>query len=157
MNKTQLKSILCTLILSTVIVVDAGAHERGRTGHVVDLHPVYETKIVHRQVSETRCHTHRQISRKRVHDAVLGSLIGAVIGNEMSSAPGFGALGAAVGLGLSESRYQNAEKCKTVWRPERQRVRTLSHYDVSVMHRGRLVRLESEYPYKLGEHIHFAR
>ena len=157
MNKTQLKSILCTLILSTVIVVDAGAHERGRTGHVVDLHPVYETKIVHRQVSETRCHTHRQTSRKRVHDAVLGSLIGAVIGNEISSAPGFGALGAAVGLGLSKSRYQNAEKCKTVWRPERQRVRTLSHYDVFVMHRGRLVRLESKYPYQSGEHIHFAR
>lgn len=157
MNKRQLKSILCTLILSTVIVVDAGAHERGRTGHVVDLHPVYETKIVHRQVSETRCHTHRQTSRKRVHDAVLGSLIGAVIGNEMSSAPGFGALGAVVGLGLSESRYQNAETCETVWLPKRQQVQTLSHYEVSVAHRGRVVRLQSEHPYNIGEHIRFAR
>ena len=157
MNKRQLKSILFTLILPTAISVDAGAHERSRTGHVVDLQPVYETKMVHRQVSEMRCHTNRQTSRKRVHDAVLGSLIGAVIGNEMSSAPGFGALGAAVGLGLSESRYQDAEKCKTVWLPERRRVRTLSHYVVSVAHQGRVVRLQSEYPYHIGEHIRFAR
>ena len=157
MNKTQLKSILFTLILPTAIAVDAGAHERVRTGHVVDVRPVYETKIVHRQVSETRCHTDRQTSRKRVHDAVLGSLIGAVIGNEMSNAPGFGTLGAAVGLGLSESRYRNAETCETVWRPERRRVRTLSHYDVSVAHRGRVVRLQSEHPYYIGEHIRFAR
>ena len=157
MNKTQLKSILFTLILPIAIVGDAGAHERGRTGHVVNLQPVYETKIVHRQVSKTRCHTHRQTSRKRVHDAVLGSLIGAVIGNEISSAPGFGALGAAVGLGLSKSRYQNAEKCETVWLPERRQVQTLSHYDVSVAHRGRVVRLQSEHPYHIGEHISFAR
>ena len=157
MNKTQLKSILFTLILPTAIAVDAGAHERGHTGHVVDLQPVYETKIVHRQVSQTHCRTHRQTSRKRVHDAVLGSLIGAVIGNEMSSAPGFGALGAAVGLGLSESRYQNAKSCETVWLPERRRVRTLSHYDVSVVDRGRVVRLQSKHPYYIGEHIRFAR
>ena len=157
MNKTQLKSILFTLFLPTAIAVDAGAHERGHTGHVVDSQPVYETKMVHRQVSETRCYTYRQNSRKRVHDAVLGSLIGAVIGNKMSSAPGFGTLGAAVGLGLSESRYQNAETCKTVWLPERRRVRTLSHYDVSVAHRGRVVQLRSEHPYHIGEHIRFAR
>jgi uncharacterized protein YcfJ len=156
MNKIQLKPILVALILPTAIAVDAGAHERGRKGHVVDVQPVYETRIVHRQVPETRCYTDRQTSRKRVHDAMLGSLFGAIIGNELSDAPGFGTLGAAVGLGLSESRYQNDEKCKTVWRPERQRVRTLSHYDVSVAHRGRLVRLESEYPYQAGEHIHFA-
>ena len=80
-----------------------------------------------------------------------------IIGNELSDAPGYGTLGAVVGLSLSESRYQNAEKCKTVWRPERQWVRTLSHYDLSVVHRGRVVRLESEYPYQAGEHIHFAR
>lgn len=157
MNKTQLKSILFTLILPTAIAVDAGAHERGRIGHVVDLQPVYETKIVHRQVSKTRCHNRRQTSGKRVHDAVLGSLIGAVIGNEMSSATGFCALGAAVGLGLSESRYRNAETCETVWLPERRRVRTLSHYAVSVAHWGRVVRLQSEHPYHIGEHISFAR
>ena len=157
MNKKQLKSILFTLILPTVVAVDAGAHERGRTGHVIDVLPVYETKMVHRQVSEKRCNTDRQTSRKRVHDAMLGSLIGAVIGNEISNAPGFGTLGAAVGLGLSESRYRNSEACETVWRPERQRVRTLSHYDVSVAHRGRVVRLQSDHPYYIGEHIRFAR
>jgi hypothetical protein len=75
----------------------------------------------------------------------------------MSNTPGFGTLGAAVGLGLSESRYRNAETCETVWRPERRRVRTLSHYDVSVAHRGRVVRLQSEHPYYIGEHIRFAR
>ena len=157
MNKKQLKSILFSLVLPTAISVDAGAHERGRAGHVIDVQPVYETKIVHRKVSEKRCHTDRQTSRKRLHDAVLGSLIGAVIGNEMSSAPGFGTLGAAVGLGLSESRYRNAETCETAWRPERRRVRTLSHYDVSVALRGQVVRLQSEYPYYIGEHIRFAR
>ena len=156
MNKTQLKSILLTFVLPAAIVVDAGAHERSRTGHVISVQPVYETRVVHRRVAETRCHEAPLISHKRVHDAMLGSLIGAIIGNELSNATGFGTLGAAVGLGLSESRYQNAEKCKTVWRPERQRTRTLSHYDVSVAHRGRLVRLESEYPYQAGEHIHFA-
>ena len=156
MNKTQLKSILLTLILPVAIVVDAGAHERGRTGHVVSVQPVYETRVTHRKVAETRCHG-LVTGRKRVHDAMLGSLIGAIIGNELSSAPGYGTLGAAVGLGLSESRYQNAEKCRTVWRPERQQVRTLSHYNVAVAHRGRVVRLESNYPYQAGEHIHFAR
>ena len=157
MNKTQLKSILFTLISPLAIAVDAGAHERNRTGHVVSVQPVYETRIMHRKVAETRCHTGHLISRKRVHDAMFGSLIGAIIGNELSDAPGYGTLGAVVGLSLSESRHQNAEKCKTVWRPERQRVRTLSHYDLSVVHRGRVVRLESEYPYQAGEHIHFAR
>ena len=156
MNKTQLKSILFTFVLPVAIVVDAGAHERSRTGHVVSVQPVYETRVVHRRVAETRCHKAPLISHKRVHHAMLGSLFGAIIGNELSDAPGFGTLGAAVGLGLSESRYQSNEKCKTVWRPERQRVRTLSHYAVSVAHRGRLVRLESEYPYQAGEHIHLA-
>jgi len=157
MNKIHLKPILVALILPTAIAVDAGAHERGRKGHVVDVQPVYETRIVHRQVSETRCYTDSHTSRKRLHDAVLGSLIGAAIGNEMSNVPGFGTLGAAVGLGLSESQYRNAETCTTAWRPERRRERTLSHYDVSVAHRGRVVRLQSEYPYHIGEHIHFAR
>lgn len=94
MNKTQLKPILFALFLPTAIAVDAGAHERGRKGHVVDVQPVYETSIVHRQVSEIHCYTDRQTSRKRLHDAVLGSLIGAAIGNEMSNVPGLGTLGA---------------------------------------------------------------
>ena len=157
MNKTQLKSILFTFVLPVAIVVDAAAHERSRTGHVISVQPVYETRVVHRRVAETRCHEAPLISHKRVHNAMLGSLIGAIIGNELSDSPGYGTLGAVVGLSLSESRHQNAEKCKTVWRPERQRVRTLSHYDLSVVHRGRVVRLESEYPYQAGEHIHFAR
>ena len=72
MNKTQLKSILFTFVLPVAIVVDAGAHERSRTGHVVSVQPVYETRVVHRRVAETRCHKAPLISHKRVHHAMLG-------------------------------------------------------------------------------------
>ena len=156
MNKTQLKSILVTLALPTMIVADAVAHERGSVGHVVNVQPVYEARVVQHQVAETKCHTEHQMGRKRVHDALFGSLVGAVIGNELSNAPGFGAVGAAVGFALSESQYRDAEKCETVWHPERRRVETLAYYDVSVAHWGQVVRLKSKQPYQIGEHIHFS-
>ena len=155
MNKKQLKSILVTLALPTLITVDAVAHERGGVGHVVDVQPIYETRVVQHQVAETKCHSENQMDRKRVHDALFGSLVGAAIGNELSNAPGFGTLGAAVGLALSESQHRSAEKCETVWRPERRRVTTLAYYKVSVAHRGRVLHFNSEQPYQVGEHIHF--
>lgn len=156
MNKTQLKSILVTIALPTLIAVNAVAHERGSVGHVVDVQPVYETRVVQHQVAETKCHTESQLGRKRVKDALFGSLVGAAIGNELSNAPGFGSLGAAVGFALSESQHRSAEKCETVWRPERRRVKTLAYYDVSVAHWGQVLRFKSEQPYQVGEHIHFA-
>ena len=91
------------------------AHKRNNVGHVIDVRPVYESRVEHRQVAKTKCHTEHKLNKRRVHDAVLGSLIGSVIGNEISDAPGFGALGAIVGIGVAELRHGHSERCRTVW------------------------------------------
>ena len=152
-----LKNLLLVIIFTSGFGTNVMAHKRNNVGHVINVRPVYESRVEHRQVAKTKCHTEYKLNKRRVHDAVLGSLIGSVIGNEISDAPGFGALGAIVGLGVANSRHHQSERCRTVWRPERYTTRLLSHYEVSFVHRGRTMSMRSKHPYRIGEHIYFAR
>ena len=152
-----LKNLLLAIIFTTGFGTNVMAHKQNNVGHVIDIRPVYESRVEHRQVAKTKCHTEYKLDKRRVHDAVLGSLIGSVIGNEISDAPGFGALGAIVGIGVADSRHRQSERCRTVWRPERYTTHLLSHYEVSFVHRGRTMSMRSKHPYRIGEHIYFAR
>ena len=151
------KNLLLAIIFKLGFGTNVMAHQRNNVGHVIDVRPVYESRVEHRQVAETDCHTEYKLNKRRVHDAVLDSLIGSIIGNEISDAPGFGALGAIVGIGVADLRHRHSENCRTVWRPKRITTRLLSHYEVSIMHRGRTMNLRSEHPYRIGEHIYFVR
>ena len=151
------KNLLLAIILSTSFATNVMAHKRNNFGHVIDVRPVYESRVEHRQVAKTKCHKDYKMNKSRVHDAVLGSLIGSIIGNEISNAPGFGALGAIVGIGVAELRHGYSDRCHTVWHPERYTTRSLSHYKISIVHGGQTISMRSEYPYRIGEHIHFVR
>ena len=151
------KNLLLAIIFATGFGNNVMAHKRNNVAHVINVRPVYESRVEHRQVAKTECHTEYKLNKRRVHDAVLGSLIGSVIGNEISDAPGFGALGAIVGIAVADSRHHHPEKCRIVWRPERYTTRLLSHYEVSIVHRGRTMSMRSEHPYRIGEHIDFVR
>lgn len=156
MNNIQ-KNLLLALIFTTGFGTNVMAHKRNNFGHVIDVQPVFESRVEHRQVAKTHCRKDYQSNKRRVHDAMLGSLIGSIIGNAVSDAPGFGALGAIAGIGVADSRHRQSETCHTVWRPERYTTRLLSHYEVSIVHRGRTINIRSEHPYRIGEHIRFVR
>ena len=150
-------NLLLAIIFTTGFGTNVMAHKQNNVGHVIDIRPVYESRVEHRQVATTECDTEYKLNKRRVHDAVLRSLIGSVIGDEISDAPGFGALGAIVGIAVADSRHHHPEKCRIVWRPERYTTRLLSHYEVSIVHRGRTMSMRSEHPYRIGEHIYFVR
>ena len=118
MNNMQ-KKFLLAIIFTTGLETSVMAHQRNNFGHVINVQPVYESRVEHRQVAETRCHNDYKSKKRRVHDAVMGSLIGSIIGNEISNAPGFGALGAIIGVGIADSRHPKTERCDTVWLPKR--------------------------------------
>ena len=156
MNNIQ-KRFLLAIILTTGFGTNAMAHERSNFGHVISVQPVHESWAKHREVAKTQCHKVYKPNKSRVHDAVLGSLIGSIIGNKVSNSAGFGSLGAVVGMGIAGSRHRHAERCQTIWHPERYTTRSLSHYEISVVHRGRTISTRSQHPYLIGQHIHFAR
>ena len=114
MKKNLLKAALVILISPSGFVATAGAHERDRIAHVTNVQPVYETRVENRHIAETQCSGIRPSSQKRINDLVVGSLIGSVIGNEISDTPGFGALGAVMGWGIAESRRYSSQDCNTV-------------------------------------------
>ena len=151
------KILLLAIIFTTGFGTNVMAHKRNNVGHVIDVRPVYESRVEYRQVAKTECDTEYKLNKRHVHDVVLGSLIGSVVGNEISDAPGFGALGAIVGIGVANSRHRHSERCRTVWHPKRYTTRLLSHYEVSIVHRGRTMSMRSEHPYRIGEHIYFVR
>ena len=151
------KKLLLAITFVTVSGMDVTAHERLSSGHVINIRPVHENWVEHRQVKKIRCQTIYKSDESRIHDVFLGSLIGSIIGNKVSDSPGFGSLGAVVGMGIAGSRHRHAERCQTTWHPERYTTRSLSHYEVSVVHRGRTISMRSQHPYLIGEHIHFAR
>ena len=84
------KNLLLAIIFTSGFGTNVMAHKRNNVGHVINVRPVYESRVEHRQVAKTKCHTEHKLNKRRVHDAVLGSLIGSFIGNEISDAPGLG-------------------------------------------------------------------
>ena len=51
------KNLLLAIIFTAGCGTNVMAHKRNNVGHVIDVRPVYESRVEYRQVAKTECDT----------------------------------------------------------------------------------------------------
>lgn len=127
----------------------------GTMARVVSSEPVFVDQWVLESIPTRHCEVERHprltSDEARVGRLILGGLIGSAIGREVSDSSRAGTVGAIVGGAIaSQPRYESKRVCYETYRSQHVRVSTLSHYDVTVTHRGRLLTVQKKYPASIG-------
>jgi len=151
-----MKKLVIPFVLLGSSIVQAGSYDS--YGRVVESIPVYQDRWVTESIPVNTCEYRTRGgsgSGNNVGRILIGGLIGSAVGNHISGADGMGTLGALVGGAIaSDSEHSYQEKvCRTRYETREHRVSSLSHYNVKVTHRGRLVTVESQQRYPIGSRI----
>ena len=135
------------------------AGDYGSYGRVIENMPVYEDRWVVETVPVNTCEYRsntRQSNQPNLGRIIVGGLIGSAVGNQISGEPGMGTLGALIGgsMASSDDGSYRERVCRTHYEERERRVSSLSHYNVTVTHRGRLITVQSANQRRIGSKIY---
>jgi uncharacterized protein YcfJ len=158
-RKNTMKKIILTLVilLFSNISVAFADYYRSKRGIVIDVQPVTITKSISRPYSRTVCNKRDSHNSNKLVHIAMGGLLGSMIGNKRSDEHGLGTIGAVFGSLIGSNSYPKryVTKCfeKTVYSNEV--VHQLSHYNIKVRTKGRILNIRSSDHYKINDVIYF--
>jgi uncharacterized protein YcfJ len=151
-----MKKIIITslILLITNISFSFASQFRTHWGVVLSVIPVsYATNI---SEPYTRVICKKTSLNNNFADIAVGGLIGSVIGNQLSSNHGAGAIGALFGsmMAIDNSNINHSETCYEKTYYSNQKLTKISHYNIKVRTKNRILNMKSSIPYNVHDIIY---
>ena len=151
-----MKKIIITslILLITNISISFASQFRPHWGVVLSVMPVSYTTNISEPYTKVICK--KNSLNNNFADIVVGGLIGSVIGNQLSSNHGAGAIGALFGsmMVIDNSNINHSETCYEKTYYSNQKLTKISHYNIKVRTKNRILNMKSSIPYNVHDIIY---
>ena len=151
-----MKKIIITslILLITNISYSFASQFRTHWGVVLSVIPVSYTTNISEPYTRVICK--KNSLNNNFADIAVGGLIGSVIGNQLSSNHGAGAIGALFGsmMASDNSNINHSETCYEKTYYSNQKLTKISHYNIKVRTKNRILNMKSSIPYNVHDIIY---
>ena len=152
-----MKKIIFTTILILVsnVSISLAGQFKSKWGVVMSVTPISVTSNVSQPYSKVVCRNENSTRSNNFAEIAVGGLIGSVIGNQISDRHGAGTVGALLGsfLTIDNSKSYHHQNCFKQTFYTNETITRLSHYNIKVRTKRRILNIQSSTPYNIHDVI----